>query len=236
MSNTVEGERLAPFVEMAEAIANLSYQGVYIVDVATNKFIYVSEYPLLRCGYSLEEIQSKGFDFLYELIPDSERNLITNAGQSLVYSFREIPLEYKRKLFIHLNFHISSGNGFVMVCHKLQMVDLDHLGRPRLLLGVVSPSVYADKPNVIAYIRDTDYTYRYFSDVSGWESVNVVHLSEEELTMLRLSMQGYSMDEIGDLMFKSPETIKFYRRQVFLKLNVKNITEAIGYAIQHCLL
>ena len=31
-------------------------------------------------------------------------------------------------------------------------------------------------------------------------------------------------------MFKSVETIKFYRRQVFSKLNVSNISEAIAYA------
>jgi DNA-binding CsgD family transcriptional regulator len=51
--------------------------------------------------------------------------------------------------------------------------------------------------------------------------------------MLRLTMQGFSLDQIGRLMFKSVETIKFYRRQVFSKLGVKNISEAIAYATQY---
>ena len=33
---------------MARVIANLSYQGVYLVDIGGDRFIYTSNHPLLR--------------------------------------------------------------------------------------------------------------------------------------------------------------------------------------------
>ena len=46
-------------------------------------------------------------------------------------------------------------------------------------------------------------------------------------------MQGYSLNEIADIMAKSTNTIKFYRRQIFSKFDVNNISEAIAYALEN---
>ncbi len=229
-------ERNGIYIEMAKAIANLSYQGVYLVDIATDRFIYISDHPLLRYGPSEKDMYHVGMNYFFNLVPNSEKDIIANASNAIIRSFREMPMEFKHQLSIHLNFHIISGGQQLMVCHKLQMLDFDADGNPGMVLGMVSPSVHSDEMRIMAGIRGTDYLYTYTSQERGWVPLVVTHLSAEELTMLRLSMQGYSMDEIGAMMFKSVDTIKFYRRQVFLKLNVKNITEAIAYAIHYCLI
>jgi DNA-binding CsgD family transcriptional regulator len=41
------------------------------------------------------------------------------------------------------------------------------------------------------------------------------------------------MKEIAEKMFHSVDTVKFYRRQIFEKLNVKNITEALSLATNY---
>ena len=53
------------------------------------------------------------------------------------------------------------------------------------------------------------------------------NLTDGEKEVITLSIQGYTMTEIGDRMCLSPETIKKYRKQIFEKLGVRNITEAI---------
>lgn len=228
--------RYGTYIEMAKAIANLSYQGVYLAEINADRFIYTSDHPLLRCGFSEEEMRRTGMSYLIDLVPEPEKKLIANAGNSIIQGFHEMPTEFKRQLSVHLNFHILSGGQRPMVCHKLQMLDFDADGHPGLVLGMVSPSVHSDETRVMAGILGTDYLYSYTNEEQGWVPMVVAHLSADELTMLRLSMQGYSMDEIGALMFKSVDTIKFYRRQVFLKLNVKNIPEAIAYATHYCLI
>ncbi|MDE7462409.1 MAG: helix-turn-helix transcriptional regulator [Muribaculaceae bacterium] len=60
-----------------------------------------------------------------------------------------------------------------------------------------------------------------------WDKRSIPTLSDGEKTVITLSIQGYTMTEIGDKMCLSPETIKKYRKQIFDKLGVRNISEAI---------
>ena len=46
------------------------------------------------------------------------------------------------------------------------------------------------------------------------------HPEAEEKQILTLSAQGYTMKEIAEKMLRSFDTVKFYRRQIFEKLDV----------------
>ena len=72
-----------------------------------------------------------------------------------------------------------------------------------------------------------------------WLALCTVSLSsrkEAEKEVLVLSAQGYTMKEIAEKVCKSIDTVKFYRKQVFEKLEVENITEALSFAINYGLL
>ena len=78
---------------------------------------------------------------------------------------------------------------------------------------------------------------RYSFDEHCWVSQNEqVELTQDERTMLYLTAQGYTMREIAEQMFKSVDTIKMYRKHVFAKLGVSNISEALVYATNYYLL
>ena len=64
-----------------------------------------------------------------------------------------------------------------------------------------------------------------------WKEYPGVELTENERSMLRLTVGGLSIEKIADRLLRSSETIKSYRRFVFKKLEVGNITEAIMMAI-----
>ena len=69
-----------------------------------------------------------------------------------------------------------------------------------------------------------------------WEKKEGITLSETERDVLRLSAQGYTMNEIADEMCRSVDSVKFYRRNLFERLEVKNITEALSYSAIYKLL
>jgi len=63
-----------------------------------------------------------------------------------------------------------------------------------------------------------------------------VALTETERDILRLSSQGYTMDEIATMLCKSIDTIKTYKKRLFAKLEVRSIAEALSYATNYKLI
>ena len=58
-------------------------------------------------------------------------------------------------------------------------------------------------------------------------------MSVTERDVLRLSAQGYTMNDIADRLCKSGDTIKACKRNLFAKIGVKNIAEALFYATNY---
>lgn len=55
-------------------------------------------------------------------------------------------------------------------------------------------------------------------------------LSKREKDVLQLSAQGNNNEQIGDKLFIDINTVKFHKKNIFSKLDVKNITEAVTFA------
>ena len=73
-------------------------------------------------------------------------------------------------------------------------------------------------------------------DSKKWIQSTAIELNDYEKDVLRLSAQGYTMNEISEHIHKSIDTIKGYKRVLFEKLEVGNITEALGLATQNKLI
>ncbi|MDL2238869.1 response regulator transcription factor [Bacteroidales bacterium OttesenSCG-928-L14] len=62
-------------------------------------------------------------------------------------------------------------------------------------------------------------------------SSNEVYLSEREKEILRLIVDGYTNPEIADKLNLSPLTIKGYRKNLILKLDVKNTASLVNLVL-----
>lgn len=120
--------------------------------------------------------------------------------------------------------------------HKIALFDVNHSGEPRLLLGLIVPAVYPHAVVALANLVGTDSHYWYDIDAAKWKKVSPLKLTQEEILMLRLSMQGYSHEQMAQIMNKTSHTIKYYRRRIFDKLGVTNIAQAISVAIAACII
>ena len=58
-------------------------------------------------------------------------------------------------------------------------------------------------------------------------------LKDMEKDVLKLSAMCYTMNEIAGEVNRSFDTVKSYRKSLFEKLGVNNITEAISFAMNH---
>ena len=87
---------------------------------------------------------------------------------------------------------------------------------------------------------------KYFNDevlsvLSAVEEETVVDihhqtLTERELEVLVLIAQEYSSQQIADKLFISLNTVESHRKNIFRKLNIKNIAGIMRYALQHKLI
>ena len=224
------------YVEIAQAFAKMLHYGVYLLDKTTELFVYSSDDPLLRCGLTDDDLSKRGIKAFMEQLSIDDYSLIRNAYDDVVTKYDTMPRDQQSRFVAYLNFHTRYQNRLVMVTHKISVIATDSQGYPLLILGLVTPSPYDCTGFITARITGTDIIYHYHPDSRSWETGTLPHLTDNELTMLRLTIQGHEIKDIARLMFKSPESVKYYRRQVYDKLGVRNISEALSHAADYCLL
>ena len=95
---------------------------------------------------------------------------------------------------------------------------------------VVSLSSYKTAGHVEFHKNGQQKYWKYSFEGHRWNECEGVSLKEEEIEVLRLSATGLTMTEIADRMCRSLDSIKFYKRHAFEKLDATNITEAISRA------
>ena len=101
---------------------------------------------------------------------------------------------------------------------------------------MVSPTIREDGFSMFCSNKNENVSYRYDVNKEQWIREAVVTLSEKEKLMIHLSMKGYSVEKIALGMCKSVDAVRFYRKQLFTKLRVKNISAAIDKVQEYGLL
>lgn len=204
-------------------------RGIYLVDVQNGQCLYHTDHQVL-----LGQLEPKAFaeDYrqaLCSIILPKDLALIEWATRSLTGRLRDMSPDVLQQTAVSMNFHIHTPHGLIMVRHHLVPLDCPRKhSSVRLLLGKVSLSV--SQTCQCYYGNETD-TFRYVFEEQGWERVVRPQLTSLETLILCLAIQGFSVEETADLMCKSPETVKYYRRRLFTKMGCTNIQQAVALAI-----
>lgn len=214
-----------PYIDMAQAMANIAFHGTYLIHPKQRKVVYASETLLQQTGLD-------GVDSPEALIALSDREL--DAVDYALEIYKAAAPEKRKGLVLYINTH--KRRQAMAFTHKLSIVAVDSDDNPVLVFGCVSPSIRDSADSIIIRFSDEDAIYRYQPFDRQWLREPLPHLTDNELTMLRLTLQGHSLNAIGQLMCKSTESVKYYRRQVFEKFGARNITEALAIAADYCLL
>jgi len=229
-------QKVGTLIDTIDAISRIAYQSLYVIDYNRQNFLYVSNNPLFLCGHTAQEVHEMGYSYYTDFVPEDEQIMLTEINKAGFDFFEKLPVEERIKCTISYDFHLISGKKKTLVNHNLTPILLTEEGKIWLAACIVSQSSHPSQGNVILRIIDQPVSYEYSLINHHWKENVRIALSEKERDILLLSAQGYSMNEIADLLCISPATVKFHRGNVFEKLQVNNITEALTFATNYKLL
>lgn len=224
------------YIRSAEAFSRSSYQSVYIIDYFRQNFLYVSPNPMFLCGLSPEQMKELGYRFYLGYVPEDEQPMLLTLNKAGFAFYNDIPVDERKDWYISYDFHILNEGKKILVNHKLTPLALTSDGRIWLALCVVSAATHTDAGHIEMHRVGTSEYFEYNISSRRWNRRQMPTLSDGEKSVLTLSIQGYTMSEIADKICLSPDTIKKYRKRIFEKLDVRNISEAIVAATNNKLL
>ncbi|MGB3064708.1 response regulator transcription factor [Sphingobacterium thalpophilum] len=224
------------FINFAKSLSKLTYQSMYLIDYSKKCFLFVSDNPIFLCGSSSAEVLRKGYQHYFDNVPEEDLKLLKKINDVGFVFFEGLPHEEKLKYSFSYDFHLKQANGNpLLINHKLKPILLDKFSNPWIALCVVSISSHAKAGNIIFKSDEDGKQFAYNLETDRLEEVSRVKLKPREKNILLFSAQGLTMDQIADKLNISVDTVKFHKKQIFFKLRVKSITEAIAVAIEQSL-
>lgn len=225
------------YVKAIDIFAKTTYQSVYLIDYHKKGFLYVSENPLFLCGLTSKQVLEMGYNFYFEKVPEKDLEMLEEINRVGFRFFEGLNFDKKNNVFISYDFHLRHpGNKLVLVNHKLKPLLLDKSQNVWISLCVVSVSTHSKAGNIEIQNTKEGTTYLYSLTDKIWIEKAKIKLTEREKEILLLSARGFSVDEIAENIFLSPDTIKFHRRNLYKKMGVQSIAEAISYATTYNLI
>lgn len=222
------------YLEAIEAFSRITNLSLYIIDYQKKGFEYVSENPLFLCGYSSQAVKEMGYDFYFKCVPENDLELLLKINQIGFDFYENIPLEERMNYSISYDFNIKrQDNETILINQKLTPLFLTEKGKIWKALCLVSLSNSSDSGNIRIFDKKMAVIYEYDIGQSYWRKQNNIILTEREKQVIQLSIRGFKINEIAEKLSISSNTIKFHRRQMFEKMNVTTIAEAILFATKN---
>lgn len=226
-----------PSIEVLKALASMTYKSIYILDHEKRKFEYISDNPLFLCGHSVQEVQTMGFDFYIHCVPEEEQDVLRQSIQAGFGFLNAVPTEYKKDYTLSCDFHLKHRHiPNLLIRQEVTPLQLTSSGRVSKSMGIAALSTAQQAGNIEVYTKERTHRWVYDRTQKNWiKKVNPI-FTYKELTVLYATIQGCTVQEIADLLYLSPDTIKFHRKKIMEKCHVHTLTEAIRYVIVHKLL
>lgn len=96
---------------------------------------------------------------------------------------------------------------------------------------IVSISHHQQAGNIYIYKHGTDDLWQLNIVSKIWQKSEKPKLSKREIEILQLHAQGLTISQIAEKIFVAPDTVKYYRRRIFERLEVSNMVEALSRAV-----
>ncbi len=223
-------------IEAATAFERSTYQCVYIVDFYRKNFLYVSNNIAKLCGIDAEKIKNFGYRFYIDFVPKDDLKMILQMDKYCFERLYKMSPDERKLCTFSYNFHFMHGNRCKLINHQLSPLILTKQGKVWLAICTISLAAGNETGTIVMKKADTDSYFELSLPGGKWNEYDEIALSDIEQEVLSLSTQGYTMNDIAKKIYKSFDTVKAYRRNIFRKMNVHSIAEALAYAQNHRLI
>ena len=223
-------------IDIVSRIGNLCYEIFFIIDFeheglsslsTPEKFAdnVLTAKPLLQSNYK----ESSG---LYA----DEIEKLTIISEAIQHYF-SLCNRRSRSSLLFLTDILIQFNG-IRQNRTLKLIPLSETpgGHLRQMIGAITLSSGTFNSSLIVINQQTSERKAYDYTSSSWQTLELPSLSPIEKSVLALSAQGLSVPEISQITYRAQDSVKSIRKRIFEKLGVKNITEAITFAINYQIL
>lgn len=239
VSNISEDDysNIPAYVNAVDILAKTTYQSVYLIDYNKKGFLYVSKNPLFLCGLTPQQVKEMGYSFYFEKVPEKDLEMLLEINTAGFKFFEATPIDKRLDYLISYDFHLEHpDNKQILINHKLNPLLLDKNHNVWISLCVVSVATKTKAGNVeLRNIKDGS-VYTYSFEKKEWSEHKEIELTSREREIILLSARGFSVNEIAEKIFLSPDTIKFHRKNLFHKMGVQTIAEVILYSTNYNLI
>lgn len=232
-----EQSQTSGYLEAIQSFARTTYKSIYVIDYKKKGFEYVSKNPLFLCGHTPDEVKEMGYEFYFKHVPKPDLDLLLKINSVGFEFYDQIPLNDRKRYTISYDFNIKNQEGkIILINQKLTPMFLTEQGKIWKAMCMVSLSSAREPGNIEIYKNGSNEIFKYSFDGDYWKKCKKIKLSSREKEILQLSTRGFTVNEIAESIFLSPDTVKFHRRKLFDKLQVNNISEAIMYTTNNKLI
>jgi DNA-binding CsgD family transcriptional regulator len=203
-------------------------------------YLYMSSSVKNLLGYESKEIMAAGPEFLLNLMhPDDLKELMGNTFKKLVEYYHNTPLDQKKHIRSSYDYRIKRADGkYARLLQQTVVVDIDKDGNPLVDIGIISDITEYKKDNKISLLISR------YDQTEGFVTLNTPpdlepkkdRISQRELEILKLLMQGFSSKKIADELHISINTVKNHRQNLLEKTKSKNIAELITFALSNSII
>lgn len=227
-------QQLQHYLEPVKALVRLTYESVYVIDYTDMSFEYVSDNPVFLCGHTPEDVLGMGYEFYFKNVPEEDIRMLHTINEAGFDFFEQLPVADKMQYYITYDFHLVNRNGKpLLVNHKLTPLYLSSEGKMWKAICVVSLSHHRQAGNATIHRQGTEQAWKLHMPTATWQKLEKPKPTEKETEVLRLYAQGLTIKQIADRLFVAPDTVKYYRRKIFERFDVRNISEALAYAVNN---
>ena len=240
--NAVTGISDTDYKRMSDTIDNvlnsmtqISDWGFYIIDYFKQNFLYVSDNIAYWCGIPAENVKDLGYKLYTDYVQQEDLAMLKEINDSGFKQFERFPEEDRCKYSITYDFHFVNSCKTRLIHHRLTPLALKN-GKIWLALCGIALS-FNQTPGHIILRKHKDLKYLEYSLTKHqWiQKINPL-LSDIEKEIIKLSAKGFLVKEIADILCKSEDTIKTYRKNMIKALGLPNFTAVITHAINYGLI
>lgn len=226
-------QAIEDIIRCATILTEASEIPFYLYNNDEMRFLHISSAFSDLTNISYEDFKSGRVINIGSIVHEKDLELMIGIGQKSeeFLSDNRLSGEALTQMVFSTNFRIRTDSGYMFVDHHSYPVYLDQQSYPLISANFLRPSHKRGIDRLTFYAVGNDIRLFYSQKQKKFVPEHKMHLKEVELSILRLSADGLIEKQICDKLGVKPSMVNYHKREIFNKLNVTSIQEAVYVAL-----
>ncbi|MDR2406812.1 MAG: helix-turn-helix transcriptional regulator [Bacteroidales bacterium] len=224
-----------------EDLSSLSIGGVFVMDFQKHCLPVISHRDIFLCGHTFEQAAKSGYNFFRDTVHEEDLPLFIKIHRTILKSKYIIDKEQQPQIkYFYFTVRFKehpqrySKPSYLMICHKIKPIFINE--KIRYGLCAITISRMSTPGNLRVYFNNNRQTEEYSFDMKSWIKYEIKPLTDREIEILRLAKRGFNAHEIADQLCMTYGRLRHVTSQLYEKLGVKTIEQAVIHASNHLML